>query len=182
MLDVISVSYNWWRHKGDHHRHPIPLLLQCDQVTLCLYNDLVQIKGIAVVLSMVLQFCAWINSRIHGSKQGVTINIDIYIYICNWFNKLIYEPQKRIFTQFILVFCVWKFWFGHGKVMEKSWNFFLRFLWEPWTWYLLLLAKRKAEFVVVCWTHKIGLDISHCPIASKIASWTSGIGPHFLLS
>ena len=130
MLDVISVSYNWWRHSGDHHRHPIPLPLRCDQVTLCLYNDLVQIKGIAVVLSMVLQFCAWINSRIHGSKQGVTINIDIYI--CNWFNKLIYEPQKRIFTQFILVFCVWKFWFGHGKVMEKSRNFFLIFLWEPW--------------------------------------------------
>ena len=117
ILDVISVSYiDWWRHNGDHHRHPIPLSLRCDQVTLCLYNDLVQIKGIAVVLSMVLQFCAWINSRIHGSKQGVTINIDIYI--CNWFNKLIYEPQKRIFTQFILVFCVWKFWFCHGKVME----------------------------------------------------------------
>ena len=78
---------------------------------------------------MVLQFCTWINSCIHGSKQGVTINIETYI--CNWLNKLIYELQKRIFTQFILVFCAWKFLFWHGKVMEKSWNFFLRFLWEP---------------------------------------------------
>ena len=25
-----------------------------------------------------------------------------------------------------------KLGFGHGKVMEKSWNFFLIFLWEPW--------------------------------------------------
>ena len=28
-------------------------------------------------------------------------------------------------------FFVWKFGFWPGEVMEKSWNFFLRFLWEP---------------------------------------------------
>ena len=27
---------------------------------------------------------------------------------------------------------VWKFGFWPGEVIEKSWNFFPRFLWEPW--------------------------------------------------
>ena len=48
------------------------------------------------------------------------------VSVCIWFYKLTHGPQKQI-----LVFFVWKFGFWPGEVMEKSWNFFLRFLWEP---------------------------------------------------
>ena len=48
------------------------------------------------------------------------------IHDCCVVYKLIHGLQKQI-----LVFFVWKFGFGPGEVMEKSWNFFLRFLWEP---------------------------------------------------
>ena len=44
--------------------------------------------------------------------------IYMYIHVCNWFYKLIHEPQKQIFTLFVLVFCVWKFEIWYGKVME----------------------------------------------------------------
>ena len=42
----------------------------------------------------------------------------IHTYICDWLYELVYEMQKQIFTQFVLVFHVWKFGFWHGKVME----------------------------------------------------------------
>ena len=48
------------------------------------------------------------------------------IHDCCVVYKLIHGLQKQI-----LVFFVWKFGFWPGEVMEKSWNFFLRFLWEP---------------------------------------------------
>ena len=44
------------------------------------------------------------------------------VSVCNWFYNLIHMPQKQI-----LVFFVWKFGFGPGEVMEKSWNFFFLF-------------------------------------------------------
>ena len=40
----------------------------------------------------------------------------------NWY---IGQKNKHCF------FFVWKFGFWPGEVMEKSWNFFLRFLWNP---------------------------------------------------
>ena len=40
----------------------------------------------------------------------------------NW-----YKGRKNKYWYFF----VWKFGFWPGEVMEKSWNFFLRFLWEP---------------------------------------------------
>ena len=40
----------------------------------------------------------------------------------NW-----YMDRKNKYWNFV----VWKFGFWPGEVMEKSWNFFLRFFWEP---------------------------------------------------
>ena len=51
------------------------------------------------------------------------------VSVCDWFYKFIHGLQKQI-----LVFFVWKFGFWPGEVMEKSWNFFLRFLLEPCLW------------------------------------------------
>ena len=58
----------------------------------------------------------------------------VWVSVCNWFYNLIHGSQKRI-----LVLFVWKFGFWPGEVMEKSWNFFLRFLhcWDhqqSWYW------------------------------------------------
>ena len=51
------------------------------------------------------------------------------VSVCNWFYNLIHGMGRK--TN-IGIF-VWKFGFWPGEVMEKSWNFFLIFLWEPWT-------------------------------------------------
>ena len=55
----------------------------------------------------------------------------------NWFYNLMHGQQKHI-----LGFFVWKFGFWPGEVMEKSLNFFLRFLWEPWLWFRWALSNR----------------------------------------
>ena len=61
------------------------------------------ILRISVILFLVvysLWFPHWIKSWIY---------IHIHTYTCNW---------KQICAQFVLEFCVWKFGFWHGKVME----------------------------------------------------------------
>ena len=117
------ICFRMWATSFEHGISSLPLLCLRGYGASQYHTWPSATLGIAM-LRMDLNFC------IHGSKQGVTIDIDTCIY--NWFYKLIYEPQKRIFTQYMSVFCVWKFLFWHGKIMEKSWNFFLRFLWEPW--------------------------------------------------
>ena len=59
-------------------------------------------------------------------SNHVCVCVWVCVCVCNWFCKLIHGPQKQI-----LIFFVWKFGFWPGEVIEKSWNFFLRFLWEP---------------------------------------------------
>ena len=72
------------------------------------------------------------------------------VAVCNWFNKLIHGPQKQI----LIFFFVWKFGFWPGEVMEKSWKFFLRFLWEP------CLSVCLSVCVFVCVSLSLSLSIS----------------------
>ena len=48
--NIMSKERYWWRHNCDHDRRPLPLPLRCDAVftraTLCLHDDLGQIKGV----------------------------------------------------------------------------------------------------------------------------------------
>ena len=53
------------RHHGDHNHHPLFLLLQCGRVTLCLYNDLGQLKGIAGILKLWKHIKMWQTSFEH---------------------------------------------------------------------------------------------------------------------
>ena len=57
--DIKRKQCYWWRHSGDHdHRH-LFLPLRCDRVTLCLHNDLGQIKVISDILKLQKHFRMW---------------------------------------------------------------------------------------------------------------------------
>ena len=57
--DVKRKECHWWCHNCDSVCHPLALLLQCDQVILCLYYDLGQINGIAGILKLQKCFRMW---------------------------------------------------------------------------------------------------------------------------
>ena len=52
----------------------------------------------------------------------------VWVCVCVCQSTIWYMGRKNKYWDFF----VWKFGFWPGEVMEKSWNFFLRFLWEPW--------------------------------------------------
>ena len=63
--DIKRKELHWWRHNGNHDHQPLFLPLRCNQVTLCLYNDLSQIKGIAGISKLQKHFRMWQTSLEH---------------------------------------------------------------------------------------------------------------------
>ena len=108
------------------------------------------ILGISVILFLFvysLWFPRWIKSWIY---------VHIHTYICNC---------NKIFAQFVLEFCVWKFGFWHGKVMEVFSEIFVG-----------TLYKTNLSWQLNCWSLRYSWSIAcrHCSNYIFILDLTPG--------
>ena len=73
---------------------------------------------------------SWISSItskiswIAGWPWSNHVCVCVWVCVCVCLCAIWYMGRKN-------KYCL-EIWFWPGEVMEKSWNFFLRFLWEPW--------------------------------------------------
>ena len=78
-----------------------------------------------------------------------------------WLYKLIHGPQKQI----LVFFFVWKFGFWPGEVTENHETFFLRFLWEPFLYLLLMIYSWFDKHEICDFNHQM---LTHWPLEDVV--------------
>ena len=78
--NIMRKERHCWRHNGDHDCRPLSLPLRCDRATLCLYDDLSQIKGVSEIFKLRKRLIIWQTSYEHGIRYTVFASVDTGVY------------------------------------------------------------------------------------------------------